>query len=93
MLVILIHMTSEYGNHNEFRNVASKLASHIVQKLKKLKDKLQSNVKLEVCDTTKGKNRYCNRQKHLRMSQIHSQLRNYILSLFQHEMLYFCPNR
>ena len=30
-LVVVIHMTSEDGTHSRFRNVVSKLASHIVQ--------------------------------------------------------------
>jgi hypothetical protein len=31
-LIFLTHITSKYETHNEFRNVVSKLASHIVQK-------------------------------------------------------------
>jgi hypothetical protein len=34
---ILIHMTSEYANPSEFRNVVSKLASHIVRNPKNQK--------------------------------------------------------
>ena len=43
-LVILIHMTSEDGTHNYFRNVVRKLASHIVQKPK---NNIHINVKAE----------------------------------------------
>jgi hypothetical protein len=31
-LVILVHLTSDYGTQREFRNVVGKLASHMAQK-------------------------------------------------------------